>query len=79
MIKILRKMFLNSLDKSQITLKGECQICKKSLTIDIVPTPNGFGVMGGVLTDMTSDRHYRLMCPICHTNSNQNTKIADDG
>lgn len=79
MIRIIRKMFLDSPDKSQITLKGECQTCKKSLTIDIVPTPKGFGVMGGVLTDLTSDRCYRILCPVCHTNSMQNNKIADDG
>jgi Zn finger protein HypA/HybF involved in hydrogenase expression len=64
-------MFLDSSDKSQITLKGECQTCNRSLAIDIVPTPRGFGVMGGVLTDLTADRHFRLMCPICHTKSMQ--------
>jgi hypothetical protein len=64
-------MFMDSADKSQITLKGECQNCNKAMAIDIVPTPGGFGVLGGVLTDLTSDRCYRLLCPVCHTLSNQ--------
>ncbi len=75
MYRILRKMFLDSSDKSQITLTGECQICKKSLAIDIIPTPGGFGVMGGVLTDLTPERHYRLLCPVCHTNLKKNQQI----
>jgi hypothetical protein len=79
MIKIIRKMFLDSPDKSQIKLEGECQSCKKPMAIDIVPTPGGFGIMGGVLTDITSDRHYRLLCPKCHTLSRQNNKMTDDG
>jgi len=60
-------MFLDSPDKSQITLNGVCQNCKKEMSVDIVPTPGGFGVLGGVLTHMTPDRHYRLLCPKCHT------------
>jgi hypothetical protein len=78
MIRILRKMFLDSPDKSQITLNGECQNCKKEMSIDIVPTPGGFGVLGGVLTDMTPDRRYRLLCPKCHTKANQK-QMTDDG
>ena len=72
MIKILRKMFLDSPDKSQIKLNGACQSCKKPMAIDIVPTSGGFGILGGVLTDLTPDRHYRLLCPVCHTNSKKN-------
>jgi hypothetical protein len=74
MIKILRKMFMDSPDKSQITLNGECQNCKKAMAVDIVPTPGGFGVLGGVLTDLTSDRCFRLLCPVCHTQSNQKNR-----
>lgn len=70
-IKILRKMFLDSPDKSQITLKGKCQSCKKAVDIDIVPTPGGYGILGGALIDLTPDRCYRLLCPVCHTNSSQ--------
>ena len=70
-IKIIRTMFLDSPDKSQITLKGECRICKKAMVIDIVPTPGGFDILGGVLTDLTPDRCCRLLCPVCHTNSKQ--------
>jgi hypothetical protein len=72
MIRILRKMFLDSPDKSQITLNGACQGCKRPMAIDIVPTPGGFGILGGVLTDLTPDRHYRLLCPVCHTKSREN-------
>ncbi len=78
MIRILRKMFLDSPDKSQIRLNGECQNCKKEMSVDIVPTPRGFGVLGGVLTDMTPDRRYRLLCPKCHTKANQK-QMTDDG
>ena len=70
-IGILRKMFQDSPDKSQITLQGECQRCKKTLSVNIVPTPRGFGVLGGVLTDLTPDQSYRLLCPKCHTEDNQ--------
>jgi hypothetical protein len=76
-IKILRKMFLESQDKSQITLKGECQNCNKSMAIDIVPTPGGFGILGGVLTELTPDRCYRLLCPTCHTQLNQANKTVN--
>jgi len=79
MISVIRKMFLDSPDKSQITLNGECQSCKHPMSINIVPTPGGFGILGGVLTDLTPDRCYRLLCPVCHTRSMENNKIADDG
>lgn len=79
MIRVIRKMFLDSPDKSQITLKGECQSCKQPMSINIVPTPGGFGILGGVLTDLTPDRCYHLLCPVCHTRSMENNKIIDDG
>ena len=72
MIRTLRKMFLNSPDKSQITLKGKCQTCNKEMAVDIVPTSGGFGVLGGVLTELTSESSYRLLCPKCHTQVRQN-------
>ena len=64
-------MFLNSPDKSQITLSGECEHCKKEVSIDIVPTSGGYGVLGGALIDLTPDQCYRLLCPVCHTHSMQ--------
>ncbi len=76
-IRILRKMFLDSPDKSQMTLNGECQNCKKAMAVDIVPTSRGFGVMGGVLTELTPDRRYRLLCPKCHTKANQASRNGD--
>ena len=76
-IKILRQMFLESHDKSQITLKGECQTCNKLIAIDIVPTPGGYGILGGVLTELTPERFYCLLCPACHTRLNQANKAEN--
>jgi hypothetical protein len=73
-IKILREMFSKSPDKSQITLSGECEKCKREMTIDIVPTSGGFGILGGVLIELTPDYCYRLLCPVCHTQSNKESE-----
>ena len=69
MVRTLRKMFLNSPDKSRITLDGKCDYCERKMSIDIIPTSRGFGVLGGVLADLTPDQRYRLLCPVCHTRS----------
>ena len=73
-IKILREMFSVSPDKSQITLGGECEKCRREMTIDIVPTSGGFGILGGVLIELTRDHRYRLLCPVCHTESNKKSE-----
>jgi hypothetical protein len=73
-IKILREMFSNSPDKSQIKLNGDCDRCKRKMTIDIVPTSGGYGILGGVLIELTPDHCYRLMCPVCHTECNKKSE-----
>ena len=72
MVRTLRKMFLNSPDKSRITLDGKCDCCERKMSIDIIPTSRGFGVLGGVLAELTQDQRYRLLCPVCHARSEQN-------
>lgn len=69
-IEILKQMFKNSDDKSRITLNGKCRDCGNMLTIDIVPTSGGFGILGGALIELKLD-NYTLLCPVCHTNSTQ--------
>jgi len=65
MIEILRKMFETNPEKSTIVVKEKCSDCGYKTIIEITPTSRGYGLMGGVLFDSSTDK-YTARCPACY-------------
>ena len=65
MIEILRKMFEDNPEKSEIILIERCSDCGVDTTIEVTPTSSGFGLMGGVLFKSSKDK-YTAKCPTCY-------------
>lgn len=65
MIEILKKMFEDKPEKSTIVLKEKCSDCGCDTIIEITPTSEGFGLMGGVLFKSSKD-NYTAKCPACY-------------
>jgi len=74
MIEILKKMFEDNPEKSTIVLKEKCSDCGCDTTIEITPTSSGFGLMGGVLFESSTDK-YTAKCLACYE---KNFKIDDN-
>ena len=73
MIEILRKMFEANPEKSTIVLKEKCSDCGCETIIEITPTSGGFGLQGGELFKVSTDK-YRVKCAAC---IDANPKIDD--
>jgi hypothetical protein len=58
-------MFDRSPDKTKIVLNDICSDCKKEIIIQITPTSEGFGLVGGALFENTSGGYYSR-CPFCY-------------
>lgn len=65
MEEFIRAIFESFPEKSTITFEGNCSDCKDALTIDIVPTLSGFGLLGGAFVECLTDR-YVAKCPECY-------------
>ena len=64
MIEILKKMFEDNPGKSTIVLKEKCSVCGCETSIEITPTPGGFGLQSGALFKCENDR-YSVKCTSC--------------
>lgn len=65
MEELLRTIFEAFPEKSKITFEGKCSDCGKAVTIDIFPTLEGFGLLGGAFVEYPTDR-YVSKCPDCY-------------
>ena len=65
MVEILQKMFDSSSDKSMLVVNDICSDCKKEVIIQITPTSEGFGLLGGALFE-NGNGGYFAKCPDCH-------------
>ena len=65
MEELLRTIFDVFPEKSTITFKGRCSDCGDAVIIDIVPTLEGFGLLGGAFVECSTDK-YVVKCPDCY-------------
>jgi len=54
-IEALEKIFADNSDKSAIAIKSKCEDCGCEITVDVTPTPEGFGFQGGVLLESVAN------------------------
>jgi len=64
MEKLLRTIFEAFPEKSTIIFKGKCSDCGVAVTIDIIPTSEGFGLLGGAFVECSTDK-CAAKCPDC--------------
>ena len=64
MEELLRTIFNAFPEKSTITFKGKCSDCGVAVIIDIIPTSEGFGLLGGALIKCSTDK-YAANCLDC--------------
>ena len=64
MEKLLRTIFETFPGTSTITFKGKCCDCEVVVTIEIIPTSEGFGLLGGAFLECSTDQ-YAAKCPDC--------------
>jgi hypothetical protein len=65
MEELLRTIFDVFPEKSTITFKGRCSDCEDTVSIDIVPTLEGFGLLGGAFVECLMGK-YVAKCPDCY-------------
>lgn len=73
MEELFRTIFEAFPEKSTITFKGMCSDCGDAVNIDIVPTLEGFGLLGGAFVECSTDK-YIAKCPDCFK---VNSKIVE--
>ena len=66
MEKLFRTIFEAFPEKSKITLKTHCSDCGDPVTIDVIPTSTGFGLLGGAFVECLTGK-YAAKCPECYT------------
>jgi hypothetical protein len=64
MEELLRTIFDAFPEKSTIIFKGKCSDCGVAVTIDIIPTSEGFGLLGGAFVKCSTEK-YVAKCPDC--------------
>jgi hypothetical protein len=64
MEELLRTIFESFPETSTITFKGKCSDCGVAVIIDIIPTLEGFGLLGGAFVECSTDK-YAAKCPDC--------------
>jgi hypothetical protein len=62
---LLRTIFEAFPEKSKIIFKGKCSDCENDVIIDIIPTSEGFGLLGGAFIEWSTDK-YVAKCPDCY-------------
>jgi hypothetical protein len=65
MENLLRTIFETFSEKSKITLEAKCSDCGDAIMIDVIPTSEGFGLLGGAFVEC-SDGKYAAKCPDCY-------------
>lgn len=65
MEELLRTIFEAFPEKSTIIFKGNCSDCGGIVIIDIVPTSEGFGLLGGAFIECSTDKYF-AKCPDCY-------------
>ena len=65
MEELLRTIFDAFPGKSTIIFKGKCSDCGDAVSIDIVVTLEGFGLLGGAFVECSTDK-YVAKCPDCY-------------
>jgi len=65
MEELFRTIFEAFPAKSTIIFKGECSDCENAVIIDIIPTLKGFGLLGGVIVEYSTNK-YVAKCPDCY-------------
>ena len=64
MEELFRTIFEAFPGTSTITFKGKCSDCGVAVIIDIIPTLEGFGLLGGAFVKCSTDK-YAAKCPDC--------------
>ncbi len=64
-LEALEKIFADTPDKSTIAIKSKCENCGCEITVDVTPTPEGFGLQGGVLLECVSNG-FLAQCLDCY-------------
>ena len=64
MEELFRTIFEAFPEKSTIIFKGKCFDCRNVVTIDIIPTLEGFGLLGGAFVELSTGQ-YVAKCPDC--------------
>jgi hypothetical protein len=62
---LLRTIFEAFPEKSRIIFKGKCSDCGTDVIIEIIPTSEGFGLLGGAFVEW-SEKKYAAKCPGCY-------------
>jgi hypothetical protein len=62
---LFRTIFEAFPEKSSIVFKGDCSDCGDAVTIEIIPTSGGFGLLGGALVECSTE-NYVPKCPGCY-------------
>jgi hypothetical protein len=62
---LLRTIFEAFPDKSKIIFKGKCSDCGNDVLIDIIPTSEGFGLLGGGFVECSAEK-YAAKCHSCY-------------
>ncbi len=52
-------------EKSSVFFSGECSDCGQAVTIEIIPTSGGFGLLGGALVECSTE-NYAPKCADCY-------------
>ena len=65
MEELLSSIFDAFPEKSTITFKGRCSDCGDAVSIEIIPTLEGFGLLGGAFVECSTDK-YVAKCPDCY-------------
>ena len=65
MEKLFRTIFEAFPKKSKITLTAQCSDCGDPISIDVIPTSSGFGLLGGGFVEFSSGK-YAAKCPDCY-------------
>jgi hypothetical protein len=73
MEKLFRTIFEVFPEKSKIALDATCSDCGDAITIDVIPTSTGFGLLGGTFVECSSGK-YAAKCPDCY---NINSKTVE--
>lgn len=62
---LLRSIFEAFPEKTSIFFEGKCFDCGDAVSIEIIPTSEGFGLLGGALVECSTDK-YTPKCTDCY-------------
>jgi hypothetical protein len=65
MEELLKTIFEAFPEKSSIFFKGKCFDCGDAVSIEIIPTSEGFGLLGGALVEYSME-HFAPKCADCY-------------